>query len=159
MCDLLKSLILGALIVWCPNLQAGDVSPDSKKTPWRIPANPAVSSDIDWLLVRHRADQYRPGHINLEAPIGDHCTYETAWAYYTQLLEFDPKYPPATNRQEKQSKAGNRHIVKEAFNDKGRFTHMVGVVGNYRLHLYLWTDGKNTSTGDRVYVKMSFTPE
>ena len=152
---------LVCLFVVCSSVSRGvaaDSRPGSSRTSWRIPEADGVPQGIDWLLVRHPDDERGPGHINLEAAIGEHHSYEFAWAYYTKLLGLDPVYPPKKERQVRAVPGGHRHFAKESVNAKGRFTIMGGRIGKYKLTMYLWADAANPSKRRRVYVKMLFCP-
>jgi hypothetical protein len=155
-CTLLSAV---GLIAFSLSAHGGEPNPESKRTPWRIPSNQAVTAvgnEIDWRLLKHKN-----GLVVLEAAIGEHHSYEQAWAHYAKMLGMDSNYNARTKQQRKIVE-GDRRWLREHDRDHifkaGRWTVMDGKVGKYRMQLSLFNEPQKPESKDRVYVKLTFNP-
>jgi hypothetical protein len=157
----LRYMLLSALGLIAFNLSAhgGEPSPSSKKTPWRIPSNPAVTAvgnEVDWDLVKHKN-----GLVMLEAAIGEHHSYEQAWSYYTNLLGMDSNYNTRTKQQNRIVDGDQRNVVehdRDHIFKAGRWATMHGNVGKFRMQLSLFNEQGKPKLKDRVSVDIIFHP-
>lgn len=81
-----RNLIFSLVVLISSHAQTYGDDPASRKSIWRIPQNHVAYESIEWLVVRHADDESGERHVNIEAAIGDCCSYEMAWNYYAERL-------------------------------------------------------------------------
>ena len=139
------------LIAFAQLAHAGDDNPKSKQTRWRIPANAAVTAigiDLKWKFGEHPG-----GLLTLQAGLGEHHSYEQAWAYYANIFGMETDYN-ADNKQQEMIVDGDKRSLMEHDRDHmfkaGRWARMYGKFGNYKTSVSLYDDpwiGKEAGKG------------
>ena len=151
------------LIAFAQLAHAGDDNPKSKKSRWRIPANAAVTAigiDLNWKFGEHP-----DGLLTLQAGLGEHHSYEQAWAYYANIFGMETDYN-AGNKQQEIIVDGHKRSLMEHDRDHmfkaGRWARMYGKFGNYKTSVSLYDDpglAKKLGKAYRVSVNVLFDPE
>lgn len=111
--------------------------------------------NVKWWRIEHP-----DGVITLNASIGQHYTFESAWAHYAQLFGLDPRYRSASRHQER-IVDGRAVSVKEHARDHifraGRWARMDGYIDGRSVHVSLF-DEPDKGDMKRVSVHVRIKP-
>ena len=154
--------ILG-LIAFSQLAHTGDYNPKSEKTRWRIPPNAAVTAlgiDLNW-----KFSEQPDGSLTLNAGLGEHHSYEQAWAYYANIFGLKTDYN-ANNKSQRRVVDGDKRSTREHNRDQvfkaGRWATMFGKFGKYKTTLSLYDDpglAKQLGKAYRVSVQIRLNPK
>ncbi|TWT79506.1 hypothetical protein CA13_09090 [Planctomycetes bacterium CA13] len=141
---------------------AGDINPKSKKSQWRIPPNAAVTAvgnNLDW-----KFGEKDDGLRTLQVGLGEHHSYEQAWAYYAKIFGLETDYNVDTKTQEIVVDGDTRRVLehdRDQVFKAGRWARMYGNFDGYKVSLNLYDDpslAKDMGKAYRISVTIIFAP-